>query len=165
MQQRLSADGYRIEDARSEDRDAVVDLFIEDLVELRAFVGERADLGAVYEALISEPRAIVLVVREPVRGEAVGVLVASLLLSVKFAGRSLWIEELYVGARARRRGLGRLLVDTLLERARSLGVNGIDLEAYQGNAPAGILYRSLGFRRLGRERFHYRFDWEDEGDR
>ncbi len=126
---------FAVEAARPEDAEAVIDLFVEDLRDLRA----------------------------PVTGEAVGVLVANELLSVKFAGRSLWIEELYVGKRWRRNGLGRLMVVDLLERARTSGVRGIDLEAYQGNAPAALLYRALGFRRLGRERFHYRFDWEDEG--
>jgi ribosomal protein S18 acetylase RimI-like enzyme len=153
-----------VDDARPGDCDDVVDLFIEDLVELRAVVGERDALREVFHALLGDERAVVLVARDGASDGVVGVLVANVLLSVKFAGRSLWIEELYVGKRARRRGLGRLLVDALLERARAMGISGIDLEAYQGNAPAAILYRSLGFRRLGRERFHYRFDWEREGE-
>ena len=62
------------------------------------------------------------------------------------------------------RGLGRVLVERLLEIARHDGLAGIDLEAYHGNAPAALLYRSLGFRRLGRERFYYRMEWEHEED-
>ncbi len=154
---------FAVEAARPEDAEAVIDLFVEDLRDLRAPVGERVELRDVFDGLLAEPRATVLVVRALETGEAVGVLVANELLSVKFAGRSLWIEELYVGKRWRRNGLGRLMVVDLLERARTSGVRGIDLEAYQGNAPAALLYRALGFRRLGRERFHYRFDWEDEG--
>ncbi len=154
---------FAVESARPDDADAVIELFIEDLRYLRAPVGERGALREVFDGLLAEPRATVLVVRARETGEAVGVLVANELLSVKFAGRSLWIEELYVGKRWRRNGLGRLMVVELLERARDTGVRGIDLEAYQGNAPAALLYRALGFRRLGRERFHYRFDWEDEG--
>ena len=50
----------------------------------------------------------------------------------------------------------------LLDIARGENAKGIDLEAYHGNAPAALLYRSLGFRRLGRERFFYRLEWEQE---
>lgn len=156
------AAAYRIEQARSDDAEAVIDLFIEDLTELRAPIGERAALLHVFQGLLAEPRATVLVVRHIATDRAVGVLVANEILSVKFAGRSLWIEELYVGLRWRRNGLGRMMVEALLAKARDAGVRGIDLEAYQGNAPAAMLYRALGFRRLGRERFHYRYDWEEE---
>lgn len=157
------AAAFRIDQARTDDAEAVIDLFIEDLTELRAPTGERDALLEVFQGLLAEPRATVLVVRQIPTDHAVGVLVANEILSVKFAGRSLWIEELYVGLRWRRNGLGRMMVETLLERARDAGVRGIDLEAYHGNAPAAMLYRALGFRRLGRERFHYRYDWEDEG--
>lgn len=156
------AAAYRIEQARTDDAEAVIDLFIEDLTELRAPIGEREALLRVFQGLLAEPRATVLVVRHVASDRAVGVLVANEILSVKFAGRSLWIEELYVGRRWRRNGLGRMMVEALLDQAREAGVRGIDLEAYQGNAPAAMLYRALGFRRLGRERFHFRYDWEEE---
>lgn len=91
----------------------------------------------------------------------VGVILANTNWSLKFAGLALWIEELYVAESARRRGIGRILVEHLLEYADTEGYAGIDLEAYQGNAPASILYRSLGFHRLGRERFYYRMGPEE----
>lgn len=154
-----------------QDRDAVVALFAEDLADLRLPVDLDA-LRNVFAALVADPRAVLLVVRDGpatmsangdvTPGEAVGVLVASRVPSVKFSGWSMWIEELYVGRRARQKGLGRALVLRLLEVARREGVKGIDLEAYHGNAPAALLYRSLGFRRLGRERFYYRLEWEQD---
>lgn len=154
-----------IEAALPADREAVVSLFAEDLTDLKLPVDPVA-LSNVYDALIGDARAVVLVVRDAPGGIAVGVLVASRIASVKFSGWSLWIEELYVARRARQRGLGRHLVLHLLDMARAENVRGIDLEAYHGNAPAALLYRSLGFRRLGRERFFYRLEWEQdvEGD-
>ena len=151
--------GAIIEDAIPSDRDAVVELFCEDLTDLRMDV-DPAALGTVFDSMLEDPRAVLLVAREQDAGEAVGVLVASRMLSVKFAGRSLWIEELYVGRKARRKGYGRDLVEALLDRASAQGIQGIDLEAYHGNDAAALLYRSLGFERLGRERFSYDFDWE-----
>lgn len=161
-----SAAAFRVEPAVAADRDEVVELFAEDLRDL-GMEFQREDLGAVFDEMMGEARAIVLVVRSVLDVErpwrAVGVLVATRLLSVKAAGRAVWIEELYVGRRWRRHGLGRMLVESLLERAGPMGIKAIDLEAYQGNAPAAVLYRSLGFRRLGRERFYYRLDWDQDG--
>ena len=151
--------GAVIESAVAADREAVVALFAEDLTDLRMSVDLPA-LADVFDNMIADPRAVLLVAREDVGGPAVGVLVASRMLSVKFAGRSLWIEELYVGKTARRKGYGRDMVEGLLDLAASQGIRGIDLEAYHGNDAAALLYRSLGFERLGRERFSYDFDWE-----
>jgi ribosomal protein S18 acetylase RimI-like enzyme len=148
-----------IEPALPGDRAAVVQLFADDLADLRLPVDLDA-LSSVYDAMCGDSRSVLLVLRPSEGAEAVGVLVASRVPSVKFSGWSLWIEELYVAKTARQHGYGRALVVRLLERARAEGVKGIDLEAYHGNAPAALLYRSLGFRRLGRERFFFRFEWE-----
>lgn len=160
-----SQGSFVIEQATAADQDAVVALFAEDLNDLRLPVDETA-LRTVYDQLVADSRAVMLVVRNEAGGPAEGVLVASRVPSVKFQGWSLWIEELYVGRRARQHGYGRALVLRLLAIARREEVKGIDLEAYHGNAPAALLYRSLGFRRLGRERFFYRLEWErDEAER
>ena len=153
-----------IESAQAADRDAVVRLFAEDLQDLRLPVDE-AGLQQVFDHFVADARAVMLVAREANGGQPVGVLVANRVPSVKFSGWSLWIEELYVSSAARQRGLGRSLVLQLLALARDEQAKGIDLEAYHGNAPAALLYRSLGFRRLGRERFHYRLEWEREDER
>ncbi|MEC8023432.1 MAG: GNAT family N-acetyltransferase [Myxococcota bacterium] len=85
-----------------------------------------------------------------------GVIVAHCWTSTKFCGPAFWIETLYVDPTCRRGGVGRELVTKLLEYAEQNGYHGIDLEAYRMNAPAAYLYRSLGFRRLGRERYSVR---------
>ncbi len=152
-----------VERALASDRQAVVELFSEDLTDLHLPVDPEA-LGQVFDQLVGDQRSVVLVVRTAPGRPASGVTVASRVPSVKFSGWSLWIEELYVGKAARQRGLGRRLVEHLLHIARSEQLRGIDLEAYHGNAPAALLYRSLGFRRLGRERFYYRMDWDLEDE-
>lgn len=150
-----------IEAALPSDCEAVVELFAEDLTDLHLPV-DRTALAQVFAELVADARSVVLVARAGAGDVAAGVLVASRVPSVKFSGWSLWIEELYVGKTLRQLGMGRRLVEHLLEIARRDGTAGIDLEAYHGNAPAALLYRSLGFRRLGRERFFYRLEWERE---
>jgi ribosomal protein S18 acetylase RimI-like enzyme len=153
-----------IEPATSLDRDAVVALFAADLTDLRLPV-DLDGLRQVFDHFVDDARAVLLVARSAPSMPPVGVLVANRVPSVKFSGWSLWIEELYVSPLARQQGLGRALVLHLLDLARQEHARGIDLEAYHGNAPAALLYRSLGFRRLGRERFHYRLEWERDDER
>jgi len=144
----------------ADDVEAIARLFHEDMVDL-GVDAPLEDLRQLAQTVIAEldaeaPGCLCWVARVDDADEAVGVLLANFNWSLKFAGRSLWIEELYVTPRARRRGIGRQLVEHLLDWADANAIRGIDIEAYQGNTPASILYRSLGFHRLGRERFYYR---------
>ena len=146
---------------------------VEDAPELaRLFVQDMRELGSPtsFEAQLELAQAVVSATQTPpltcvcwvlVQDERVaGVILANLNWSVKFAGRALWIEALYVDPAARRGGMGRALVDHLLDWAELHGIRGVDIEAYHGNTPASILYRTMGFRRLGRERFNYKVEPE-----
>ena len=149
-----------IEVPGGEDVEALARMFHDDMEDLGVET-RLEDLREVAEAVVSEsledpPGLYCRVARLKPGGEAVGVVVANFNWSLKFAGRSMWIEELYVSPAARRRGVGRELVEELLDWADAHGFKGIDLEAYRGNTPASIMYRALGFHRLGRERFYYR---------
>lgn len=153
-----------IEPPNPRDVEALATLFKEDMDDLGVAVS-LDELRELADAVVSrsgahDPECICWVARLEPEGDAVGVILANLNYSLKFAGRSLWIEELYVTPSARRHGLGRELVEVLLDWAEDNGIKGVDLEAYQGNTPASILYRSLGFQRLGRERFYYGIDRE-----
>lgn len=53
------------------------------------------------------------------------------------------------------RGLGRSLLSRALDRAEELGAESVFLEVRPSNEPAVHLYRSLGFRRVGRRRDYY----------
>jgi ribosomal protein S18 acetylase RimI-like enzyme len=61
------------------------------------------------------------------------------------------LEDLFVRADARGTGLGRALVDAVIERARARGCRRIELDTGEENGPALALYRSLGFRSGGDE--------------
>jgi ribosomal protein S18 acetylase RimI-like enzyme len=62
------------------------------------------------------------------------------------------IWGMYVEPGQRGRGTGRALMEEALRRIRGLrGVEQVNLAVWAGNGPARALYRSLGFRVIGRE--------------
>lgn len=148
-----------IDTPEPDDAPALATLFNEDMSHLGVDL-QRDDLEELASRIIDDadqdpPGCLCWVVRSE-EGRAVGVVVANFNWSLKFAGRALWIEELYVTPEHRRSGLGRALVDRVVDYAENHDIRGIDLEAYQGNTPASVLYRTAGFHRLGRERFYKR---------
>lgn len=60
-----------------------------------------------------------------------------------------------VAPQARRRGIGRRLVQEGVERLRRAGARRCFLEVRQGNEPARRLYAALGFHRVGFRRTYY----------
>ena len=71
------------------------------------------------------------------------------------------ILNLAVAEAGRRRGLGRALVEAILERLRSRGVRQVYLEVRESNAAARALYTAFGFKEVGRRRAYYRRPVED----
>ena len=154
-----------IDKPQRQDASTIATLFLEDMQTLKVQTSHEALLQLAHQICddleSACPRSICRVARLEAGGEPVGVILANNHFSLKFAGPAYWIEELYVTPRARRMGIGRILVEELLDIAEETGIAGVDIEAYQGNTPASILYRSLGFYRLGRERFCFSIEAED----
>lgn len=61
----------------------------------------------------------------------------------------------------RGRGFGGLLLDHVLEVARSRGVRSLFLEVRESNDAAAALYRARGFHEIGRRRNYYERPRED----
>jgi GNAT superfamily N-acetyltransferase len=143
-----------IERLTTADLDAVAVMAQQDMEQL----GMRTDLTnqrALFADVLNDTTGLAAcwVAKEDDNSQPLGIVLVNAFWSVKFAGKGLWIEQLYVPPIGRRKGLGRLLVEHVLRWALDQGIKGVDLEAYRDNTPAAVLYRSLGFRRLGRERF------------
>jgi putative acetyltransferase len=67
---------------------------------------------------------------------------------------------LMVAVAARRRGIGRMLLDEAVTWARGAGVHKLELHVFPWNEPALRLYESFGFEREGYRKRHYERDGE-----
>jgi len=67
---------------------------------------------------------------------------------------------LMVAVGARRRGIGRALLDAAVTWARTAGVRKLELHVFPWNEPALRLYESFGFEREGYRKRHYERDGE-----
>jgi GNAT superfamily N-acetyltransferase len=65
--------------------------------------------------------------------------------SVWWEAEDCWLEDLYVDPSARGTGLGRALVEAVLDRARTRGCRRVELDVNTGNTAARRLYESAGF--------------------
>jgi ribosomal-protein-alanine N-acetyltransferase len=83
-----------------------------------------------------------------------GDVVGYAILSV--AAAEAHILNLCVAEKSQRRGLGRQLLQHLLQLARSLNVERLFLEVRPSNAAAIRLYESSGFSRMGLRKDYYR---------
>lgn len=66
-----------------------------------------------------------------------------------------WINNVAVRRDAQRRGIGRTLVERLLDIAMKAGVKAVLLEVAADNEPAQALYASFGFDRIGVRKGYY----------
>lgn len=71
------------------------------------------------------------------------------------------IADIAVHSAARRRGIGRSLLDRVMAEAARLGVRALYLEVRESNAAALALYQGAGFRPSGRRSRYYRQPVED----
>ncbi len=106
-----------------------------------------------YEDFINNPRSIWFVAESD--GQVVG-----------FAGMWRGVEELHivniaVANRERGKGLGKALVQRMMQQAEEESSKTVLLEVRKSNDPAINLYRQFGFRELYLRKGYYQEDGED----
>jgi len=121
-----------------------------DIPALLALEGGSADAAhwseAEYHRLFAEAERMVLVIEEnSVEGFIVG----------RDLGPEWEIENIVVASAVQRRGLGRQLVQKLLDLARICGAQAVFLEVRESNRAARALYSKMGFTESGRRRGYY----------
>jgi ribosomal protein S18 acetylase RimI-like enzyme len=99
---------------------------------LRELLG-RPDLG------------VVLVAREPGSRACVGYTVATHGYDIEFSGADAFVAELFVAPEFRKRGLGRALLDAVVEELRAGGTKAVHLMVRPENGRARALYEGRGF--------------------
>lgn len=90
--------------------------------------------------------AIVLVAEED---GVCGVIVAADVAGVAS------IDNLVVAQRKHRRGIGRMLIKSLVDEAEAQGIQALELEVNERNVVAIGLYSSMGFVEQGRRKRYY----------
>ena len=71
------------------------------------------------------------------------------------------LENIVVGPTARRKGLGKRLLEALVTAAQKTNSTAVFLEVRESNAPARTLYESTGFQPTGRRKSYYTNPPED----
>jgi ribosomal protein S18 acetylase RimI-like enzyme len=112
------------------------------------------------QILRNEARGAVWVAREG--AEAIGYIVLTLRHSMEFGGLVGIVDDLFVRASFRRKGVGSALVAALLEASRNLGLFAVHVEVGSNNLAAGALYKAFGLNSNsdGRETLTARLDRE-----
>lgn len=134
--------------ARREDVPAIVALFQDDFLGAAREVPKGAPLAESYYAAFDEidadPRCELIVAEED--GRVAGTLHATLLVHLGFRGaRSLQLENVHVAAALRSRGIGRLMMEWAIARARAQGCARVQLTTNKLRKDAHRFYERLGF--------------------
>lgn len=99
--------------------------------------------AALPAGLRDTPGAVALLVEDA--GQPVGVAVSFLGFATFTGTKKLNIHDFSVNASHRRRGLGRRLMDAVVEFARAQGCGKVTLEVRHDNHAAKALYAAAGF--------------------
>src|SRR5436190_22048117 len=102
---------------------------------------------AIEPAMRTRVAGVLLVARE--KRAVVGVALAVYSPSAE-EGRLLVLNDFFVDPAMRRKGVGKALATRLLDEAKAMRVERIDLEVTPTNAAAAAFWRSMGFRTGGR---------------
>ena len=97
------------------------------------------------ERLIEEPGAEYLLAAPDADSPPAGVAQVRYRFGIWWAAEDCLLEDLFVAQSARGQGLGRALLERVVERARLRGCRRVELDVNDNNAGALALYRSAGF--------------------
>lgn len=102
---------------------------------------------AVQQILTNRVGGVLLIARE--KRVVVGVALAIYQPSAEL-GRVLVVNDFFVEPSLRRKGIGRAIAARILDEAKAMHIDQIDLEVLPTNAVAAAFWKTLGFRNTGR---------------
>ncbi|HVZ74976.1 MAG TPA: GNAT family N-acetyltransferase [Polyangia bacterium] len=100
--------------------------------------------------LLLRTRRLGTVLVAEARHELVGYVVGTFGFDLEFGGPDGFITEIFVAPEHRRAGLGRRLIDAIVDDARDAGAGALTLLVYPKNVAARALYARAGFEELPR---------------
>lgn len=146
------ATGATIREAGAGDAEAVAAAVEALLAELGGRCPARAELEAEARALLADPEGGSVLVAEA-DGKLVGVLSASWQRAIHVPGTYATIQDLWVDAGWRSRGVGAELVEAIASQARARGVGrlevGLPRESFAAISSTTSFYERSGFEHLG----------------
>jgi GNAT superfamily N-acetyltransferase len=134
----------RIDFATASDLPHLADLLAELFALESDFAPDRDKQLRGLRAILDEPQLGRLFVLR-IDGAVAGMANALIAVSTAEGGKVLLLEDVIVGRAHRGGGLGRKLVEHVLQWAKQQGMTRVTLLADHGNAPALDFYRALGF--------------------
>lgn len=140
--------------ATAAERDDVVRLLLAFRDWLHAERPSDPSMAASVERLLADPHTDYLLAAVEPGAEPCGVCQLRYRHSVWTGAPDCWLEDLYVEASGRRRGVGAALVRAACDRAAARGALRIELDTNEDNAAAIALYESLGFSRSSKAHGH-----------
>ena len=133
----------KVDRATPADLDRLVELMAEFYAET-SFPFDRPRSRAAFERLLADPRwGSAWLLRWS--GEPAGYFVLTLGYSMEYGGPSAFLDDLFVRAAFRGRGLGRAALAAMRAECEARGVRAVHLEVARDNPAAQALYRGAGF--------------------
>ena len=133
-----------VRDARTEDLPRMVALLAGGAMTAKEDPSDLAPYATAFDAIAADPSAALMVADDD--GEVVGVLQLFVLQHLQErGGRCAEIESVHVAADRRSQGIGAVLVEAAVERARAAGCYRVQLTSNLARPDAHRFYERLGF--------------------
>jgi GNAT superfamily N-acetyltransferase len=144
----------RIENASIADIPTLVVLLNELFSIEQDFQPDEARQIAGLTLILQNPQQAVIKIARNKSGEAIGMVSAQLVISSAQGTPSAWVEDMIVNQTYREQGVGRLLLESVLEWAKQKGATRAQLLVDLDNEPALAYYEHLGWQtsRMGMRR-------------
>ena len=137
----------RVRAARRDDFEAVTRL-LEELGRPTVAAQTADDCRAVYEKQIFDPDAHHILAEDD--HGVIAFASVHFRARLNHASEEVWVPDLIVTERARRRGVGRALLEEIEQRGRDRGCHVLQLESAYSRAEAHHMYRQFKMRDLGK---------------
>lgn len=139
------SDPVNIESARLTDVPALCDLLQQLFSIEQDFTPDLEKQRAGLTLLIQQPDRGTIMVAHNAEGHAIGMVSAQLVISTAQGAPSAWIEDMVIDSAWRNRGLGKSLLQAILNWASQQGATRAQLLVDMDNTPAIAYYDHLGW--------------------